>query len=451
MTPTLRAGLIPASGDPKTQLIGTMPPAFRATALTVFALCLALSCGVVASDTQATENAGSRYLVLVSIDGFRWDYLDQYPTPALHELAERGVRAEALVPVFPTLTFPNHYSIATGLFPQNHGIVANVFPNADQSDWYIYKEAESAQDGSWYGGVPIWVAAHRAGLRTAAFFFPGTEAPVQGVTPDRWYRYDKSISGSKRLRQVLDWLAEPPESRPHMITLYFDDVDDHSHWSGVGSRQAKKAIARVDGYIRRLVQGIDRLPYGDQVTLVVVSDHGQGSYLQQEPALVLDEHFDIEGFQPIEGGNYLFLHTSKADAARVINLQQAINEVWTCGRAWRPADAPQSWQVGPNPRFPELILVPDAGCAIASTRKNLMSLSLGDHGWAPGDPDMQGLFIVAGPGIPAGLRIPPLRNVDVYPLLLRQLGIVPDAELARSLDSNLELWPGLLGPKAAPP
>ncbi|HET6566012.1 MAG TPA: ectonucleotide pyrophosphatase/phosphodiesterase, partial [Xanthomonadales bacterium] len=287
--------------------------------------------------TQAARDESDRPTVLlVSIDGFRWDYLEKYPTPAIHRLAQRGVRAEALLPVFPTLTFPNHYSIATGLFPQNHGIVANTFPNAGQSDWYIYKRAESAQDGSWYGGTPIWVAAHNAGLQTAAFFFPGSEADIQGVKPDRWFAYDKSISGSKRVKQVLEWLAEPPDTRPQMITMYFDDVDDHSHWSGVGSRQAEKAIARVDGYIRRLLQGIDRLPHGKQVTLVLVSDHGQGSYTHQQPPLVLDEHFNIDGFQLIESGTYLFMHAREADEERVMELQQAINELWDCGQAFRP-------------------------------------------------------------------------------------------------------------------
>jgi len=416
----------------------------------VLALLLALWCGTGTDRIQAAEEPQPRYLVLVSIDGFRWDYLQQYPTPALQALAARGVRADALLPVFPTLTFPNHYSIVTGQYPQRHGLVANAFPNADQTDWYINKEAESAQDGKWYGGLPIWVAAHRAGLNTAAFFFPGTEAPVQGVRPDRWSRYDKSIPGSRRVKTVLDWLAEPPDSRPHMITLYFEDVDDHSHWSGVGSKQARKAISRVDGYIKRLVRGIDRLPYGEQVSVVVVSDHGQGSYRNPPDAFVLDEHFDIDGFRPIEGGNYLFLHATDADENRVMELQQAINEAWKCGHAWRPGDAPPGWHIGDNPRFPELILVPQAGCAIASTRTSIQWLSPGDHGWAPEDPDMQGIFIAAGPGIPSGLSIPALRNVDVYPLLLRQLGIPVSEELAGSLDSNLQLWPGLLDATTTP-
>jgi predicted AlkP superfamily pyrophosphatase or phosphodiesterase len=400
-----------------------------------------------AAPVGATANDASRYLVLVSIDGFRWDYLDQYPTPALHELAARGVQADALLPVFPTLTFPNHYSIATGLYPQNHGIVANVFPNEDRSDWYVYKQAESAQDGSWYGGLPIWVAAHDAGLKTAAFFFPGTEADIRGVKPDRWFRYNKAISGTKRVKQVLDWLAEPTDTRPHMVTLYFDDVDDHSHWSGVGSRQAKKAISRVDRYVRQLMDGIDQLPYGGQVTLVVVSDHGQASYSQHQPALVLDEQFDIRGFRPLEGGNYLFLYQRQPDDQEVLQLQQAINATWDCGHAWRPGDAPATWHLGNNPRFPDLIVMPHPGCAVASTRDSLKSLSPGDHGWAPEMPEMHGVFIAAGPGIPAGLRIPALRNVDVYPLLLRQLGLPVTTEV----DSNLELWPALLGPAVHEP
>ncbi|HET6565791.1 MAG TPA: hypothetical protein VFG52_10295, partial [Xanthomonadales bacterium] len=163
-----------------------------------------------------------------------------------------------------------------------------------------------------------------------------------------------------------------------------------------------------------------------------------------QPPLVLDEHFNIDGFQLIESGTYLFMHAREADEERVIELQQAINELWDCGQAFRPGDSPPGWQVGNNPRFPDLMLVPDAGCAVASTRGSLKSLTRGDHGWAPDEPDMHGIFIAAGPGIPAGLRIPALRSVDVYPLMLRQLGLPVPTDPDSGLDSDLDLWPGVL-------
>ncbi len=407
-------------------------------------LLLLLNLAAPAVSRAATDSA-ARYLVLVSIDGFRWDYMEKYPTPALHALAERGVRAEALLPVFPTLTFPNHYSIATGLYPQNHGIVANEFPEPEFDTWYRYKDRKTAQDGRWYGGEPIWVAAAKAGMQTAAFYFVGSEADIQGIRPDRWNAYNKLITGDLRTAQVVQWLAEPVATRPQVITLYFDDVDDHSHWSGVDSAAAKAAIARVDGYIQLLLDGIDSLPFSDQVSLVVVSDHGQGGYSKRGQPFVLDGRFGLNGITPVDGGSFLFLHFDRDEPQRVAELQLAINEVWDCGRAYQPEDAPASWMIGNNPRFPELILMPEPGCAVLSHPDKASKISHGDHGWAPEIPDMHGIFIAAGPGIPAGLRIPALRMVDIYPLMLRQLHL----PVTQKLDSNLELWPALLGPAAS--
>jgi predicted AlkP superfamily pyrophosphatase or phosphodiesterase len=402
-------------------------------------LLLLLGLGATAPAVVAADES-KRYLLLISIDGFRWDYLDKYSTPAMHELASRGVRADALLPVFPTLTFPNHYSIATGLYPQNHGLVANEFPDPESGGWYNYKKKETAQDGRWYGGEPIWVAAAKAGMPTAAFYFVGSEADIQGIRPDRWNAYNKLITGDLRTAQVLQWLAEPEETRPQVITLYFDDVDDHSHWTGVGSAAMVAAITRVDGYIQQLLDGLDTLPYKDQVSIVLVSDHGQGDYSNPGPPFILDGRYSLDGITPVDGGSYLFLHFDEPDPQRVARLQQAINQDWDCGQAYTPEDAPTAWQVGDNPRFPELILTPDPGCAVLSHPDKASKINHGDHGWAPEDPDMHGIFIAMGPGIPAGLRIPPLRAVDIYPLFLRQL----DLPSSHKTDSDPDLWPNLL-------
>lgn len=401
---------------------------------------LAILLGFAAGAPVATASNEPRYLVLISIDGFRWDYLDEYPTPALNALAARGVRADALVPVFPTLTFPNHYSIATGLYPQNHGIVANEFPDPELGGWYVYKKKKTAQDGRWYGGEPIWVAAAKVGMKTAAFYFVGSEADIQGIRPNRWFPYNKLITGDMRTDQVLQWLAEPEETRPQVITLYFDDVDDHSHWSGVGSAAAIAAIARVDGYIQQLLDGVDQLPHKDQLSLVVVSDHGQGGYSNPQQPFVLEGRFNLRGITPVDGGSYLFLHFDQEEPQRVLELQQAINQAWYCGHAYRPEDAPAGWMIGDNPRFPELILMPDPGCRVLSHPDRAARISHGDHGWAPEVPEMHGIFIAAGPEIPAGMRIPTVRAVDIYPLMLRQLGL----PVTQVLDSDLELWPALL-------
>ncbi len=398
------------------------------------ALCtLALFCG----NGNAASESEKPYLLLISIDGFRWDYLDKYPSPAMNSLAKSGIRADALIPVFPTLTFPNHYSIATGLFPAHHGIVSNEFPDPELGAWYINKMKESAQDGRWYGGEPIWVAAAKAGMQTAAFFFIGSEAEIQGIRPERWNAYQKSIPGDERVSQVLEWLGEPEATRPQVITLYFEDVDDHTHWSGVGSAESIEAIARVDGYIQRLVDGIDALPFGDHVTIILVSDHGQLTNEHPSPPFILEGRFNLTGINPVDNGSFLSLHFEKDDPLRVAALQNEINLAWDHGTAYRSEDAPAAWQIDDNPRFPDLILMPEPGFGVLSSLKKIGKIKPGGHGWAPETPEMRGIFVAVGPGIPAGLRIPPISVVDVFPLMLRQLGL----PLTQQLDSDLELWP----------
>jgi hypothetical protein len=192
------------------------------------------------------------------------------------------------------------------------------------------------------------------------------------------------------------------------------------------------------------MDGIDALPHGDQVSLVVVSDHGQLTMPGPHPPYVLAGRFELEGITPVDDGSFLSLHFERDEPERVLQMQTQINSEWECGVAYRPEDAPISWKIGDNTRFPELILMPEPGCGVLSSLKMLHKIKPGGHGWAPEVPEMHGILIAAGPGLPAGRRIPAVRNVDVFPLLLRQLGLPVTEELQQTLDSNLELWPQLL-------
>jgi len=203
---------------------------------------------------NAPDQRDKPYLILISIDGFRWDYQDLYDTPTMDRIAASGIRADASIPVFPTLTFPNHYSIATGLYPANHGLISNAFPSKDRKNFYNYRDPETVQDGSWYGGEPVWVAAERSGMVSAAYFFIGTEAPVNGIAPTYWNAFNYDIRGIDRVDQVIKWLSMPDKKRPHVITLYFEDVDVATHSYGPGSEQSIAAIKRVDDYLGRLME-----------------------------------------------------------------------------------------------------------------------------------------------------------------------------------------------------
>lgn len=368
-------------------------------------------------------------LVLVSIDGFRWDYPDLFDTPAIDSLVTSGVRAKSMVPAFPSLTFPNHYSIATGLRPGNHGIVGNDFPNRDRTSWYRYKERETVQDGRWYGGEPIWVAAERNGMVSAAFFFVGTEADVDGIEPSYWRPFDYNISGSARVDQVLQWLGMPERSRPHVVTLYFEDVDVASHEYGPLSPENRRAVAIVDAYVETLMQGIRSLPIADDVYVLLVSDHGQSTYSDTDDPFVLSRHVDLGGVTVVDGGSFVFLYLETSDQTRAASLRDAINQEWDHGRAWLRDETPPEWHVEMESRFPDVIVLADPRHAVISTQDEAWHLKAGDHGWRPSFEDMHGIFIASGPRLPHGARIESIDNIDVYPLMLEVLGLPSNGQI----------------------
>jgi predicted AlkP superfamily pyrophosphatase or phosphodiesterase len=389
--------------------------------LLLFAATAALANG--SGGINAPEQRDKPYVILVSIDGFRWDYQDLADTPALDRIASQGVRAERMIPVFPTLTFPNHYSIATGLYPANHGIVGNYFPDSTHSRWYALSNREAVQDGSWYRGEPVWVAAEKSGMVTAAYFFVGTEANVAGVPLTYWNTYDEHISGESRVDQVLAWLAMPGERRPHFITLYFEHVDEATHAHGPETRESIGSIETVDGYLGRLLDGIDALPIRDEVYVVVVSDHGQMTVNKEEPPFIIDEVVDIEGLRVVDHGSSAFIYFPEKDPGRAIEVRNAVNAAWNHGRAYLREELPGEWHVPAESGFAEVILQADPGYPAFSTEARINLKPNGSHGWAPDTPEMHAIFLASGPRLPESTSIGPIDSVDVYPLLMEILGL----------------------------
>ncbi len=396
---------------------------------------------------NAPEQRNKPYLILISADGFRWDYQDLFETPALDRLAARGVRAESLQPVFPTLTFPNHYSIATGLYPSNHGIVANDFPDPDSDDWYLHKRAKIVRQGRWYGGEPIWVAAERNGMVSAAFFWIGTEADIKGIRPTYWHKFDDNISGKRRVKQVLKWLQMPVETRPHLITLYFEHVDRNTHNNGIGSRESVREIKRIDRYLGRLMDGIDKLPHSKDVYIILVSDHGQSGYDRHAKILALDKFLNLDGIAIVEGGTYAYLFFDEKSPIRARQIRDDINAVWRHGRAWLPDEAPGSWHTDGESGFPDVIVQPDPHFAVVSGRDKSQIFNLGSHGWDPSFKDMHGILLAAGPRLPKGKRLGTVSNLDIYPLMMEILEI----PLTTPIDGDPDKLTRLLGLKGSDP
>jgi len=359
------------------------------------------------------------YVVVVSLDAFRHDYIERYRPSSLEKLASRGIVARALIPPFPSKTFPSHYTIATGLYPGHHGILSNTFYDPATERWFRLKDSTAVRDGRWYGGTPIWVAAEREGVRSSVYFWPGSEGAVQGVRPSAWWSYHASVPDSVRVDASIAQLRLPAPRRPHLVMLYLTDVDDTTHRHGPDSPHTAAAVASIDRALTRLFDGIARLPLGDSVDVVVVSDHGMEDS-PQERMLPLRPTLAAAGIDTMlvrmgDNGPVMPLWFG-LDTALARRTLHALNAGLTHARAYSIASAPDRWHMNGNVRGGEVFVVAEPGYVIAKGAADRV-LDRGSHGWDPIDPLMGGIFVAAGPQIRAAGTIPSFESVNVYPFL----------------------------------
>lgn len=383
------------------------------------------------------------YVVLVSLDGFAASYMARYRPPHLTGLARSGVWArEGLIASYPTKTFPNHYTLATGLHPARHGLVANTFRDPSRGQIFRISDRDAVEDGSWYGGEPIWVTAERQGMVAASFFWVGSEADVQGARPSHWRPYDGGVPNESRVDQVLTWLALPPEHRPHLITLYFSTVDDAGHRNGPNSPELAAAVSDVDRLIGRLRNGLIALPHGERAHLVVVSDHGMDAFTSEGVRYVADVTHVDDLEMPERGPNAnLWI---AGDHARVLEVRNLVNAGLPGVTAYLPSEVPERLAYRDNPRLGDLVLVTDSSVVVELDRDAERPERGGyTHGWDPSFSSMRALFVAAGPGLASGVETGPVRSVDVYPLLAALLGLEP----APDLDGEFATWAGVLRPR----
>jgi predicted AlkP superfamily pyrophosphatase or phosphodiesterase len=384
-------------------------------------LLLALS----ACATLPPDRAAPAPVLLVSIDGLGAGQFDPSRMPNLARVAREGARAEAMVPVYPTLTFPNHYSIVTGLHPDRHGIVHNTMRDPVLGGFWL-SNREAVSDGRWWGGTPVWVAAERAGLPTAAFFWPGTEADVGGIRPTRWRPYDGEIPMETRVDTVLGWLSEPAATRPRFMTLYFEHVDEASHAHGPHSPEAHAAQRAVDAALGRLLDGLDVRGLATAVNIVLVSDHGLAEVAPGN-AVVVEEMADPGDVELVSAGQVVgFVPKPGREAAAEAALLGR-HEHHEC---WRKGELPARWRYGAHPRVPPIVCQVDEGWNAVSRERLARQPRAGmrgSHGYDPAHPSMHAVFFARGPAFRAGARVPAIEAVDVYPLLMRLLGLDADA------------------------
>ncbi|HVR30420.1 MAG TPA: ectonucleotide pyrophosphatase/phosphodiesterase [Thermoanaerobaculia bacterium] len=374
-----------------------------------------------AASPAGSAAAGSTPLVLISIDGFRWDYLDRHPAPNLRRLAREGVAARGLVPVFPSKTFPNHYTIVTGLHPDRHGVVANTMADAVLGRFSLADRA-AVEDGRWWGGEPIWVTAERQGLRAATCFWPGSEAEIGGVRPTYWLPYDGQLAGEERVRIVLGWLDLPADRRPSFLTLYWSDVDGAGHDTGTRSPETAAAIARVDRWIGLLLEGLEERGLFGRVNLLVVSDHGMAD-TPGEQTLVLEDFVDLAGVEVTGETPAIFL---RPPPERVEPIRRALAAAHPVLTVWRRESTPRSWRYRDHPRIPPLIVAVEEGWNLREARGATgRPPPLGMHGYDPRLRSMHGILIGHGPGLAVNARVGRIENLHLYELMCHLLGIEP--------------------------
>jgi predicted AlkP superfamily pyrophosphatase or phosphodiesterase len=385
------------------------------------ALLIALT--LAACATPPPPASGSRPLtILISIDGFRPDYLDRGVTPTLSALAASGVRA-SMRPSFPTKTFPNHYTLVTGLRPDRNGVVDNTMldPNIPGVTFRMADKATNADARWWNQATPIWVSAERAGVRTATMFWPGSDTAIQGVRPSLWRQFDQSVPAEARTKQLLQWLDAPPAERARFATLYFDDVDTAGHRYGPDAPELNAAAAKVDAAIGDLVAGLKAR--GVTANLVIVADHGMAATPETQK-MFYDDLLPADAARTITLGAFLSLYPNPGHEAQVAKALLAPHLHMQC---WRKEDIPARYHYGANPRVPPYFCLPQTGWTIGTHDYKPRNPDRGAHGYDPYAPEMAAVFIANGPGFRDGATLPTFDNVDVYPLLARLIGVKPEA------------------------
>lgn len=417
----------------------TLPALFLATALLV-------ACATAPPPPAAAAAEPEPYtLLLVSLDGVHPDDLTRGDTPNLSRLAAQGVQAEGVVPSYPTLTFPNHYTLVTGLRPDRHGVVHNTMSDPELGRFTL-RDRDAVGEGRWWSdGEPLWVTAENAGIATATLFWPGSEAPVRGVQPTRWTQFDADLPKAERVDRVLSWLSEPAATRPRLATLYFEHPDAAAHAHGPGSPELRAAMRAVDAQIGRLVEGIGQAGLSGSVDLVIVSDHGMAA-VPQGNVVAFEQMVDPELVEPVSFGQSVGFNLAKGREAEAEAALLGEHDRYQC---WRKHELPARWHYGSHPRVPAIVCQMQEGWDALPARyiERRPPGTRGSHGYDPALESMRAIFIASGPSFASGVRLPTFDNVDIYPLLARLLGVEPADH-----DGNAQtLLPALAGsPGGAP-
>ena len=374
---------------------------------------------VIANRFNSIEQQEKPYVILISLDGFRWDLADKFDAKNLIRLREMGVKADYLKPSFPSLTFPNHYSIVTGLYPAHHGIVNNIFYDKARDVTFRRADRKMAGDSSWYNGKPLWVLAEEQKMLSAIFYWPGSEISMNGIKPTYFFNYSEIIPLERRINVVKDWLNLPAKKRPHFIALYFPQVDKAAHANNPDSEETKGAVQLLDNAIGKLVEVADnsKLP----INFIVLSDHGMTT-VDRENTISLPKAIDVNKFIVPPGNSLLNVYAK--DQKDIKSTHKALKAEAKDYKVYLSKNIPKAWHYNKSNdtynRVGDLILVPQLP-KVFNINNN--QPDAGQHGFDPSITDMHAIFYAWGPNFKSGLKIPAFENVNVYPLIAKILGL----------------------------
>ncbi|NOT89123.1 MAG: alkaline phosphatase family protein [Lysobacter sp.] len=400
----------------------TVRPALPTVLVWMFAIFASVLLAGCAGRQVATSAPTSRLVILVSIDGLPASMLGNGTMPTLDRLAAEGVHARWMKPSFPTMTFPNHYTLVTGLRPDHHGIVHNDM--LDPALGIFRSKSESAKDGRWWGGEPIWATLQKQAGIAAIMFWPGSEAEIAGHRPRMFRAFDKTLSPAVRMEQVLSWTDLPPSQRPQLILAYFDKYDITAHESGSHAPTALAALREIDAALAMLEAGLHARGLHRRTDLIVLSDHGMAD-VPRDNVSIFEDRLDPAAYDITWWGMLVGITPKPGQTGTVERAFLGRQDHYRC---WRKSELPPEWHYGSHPRIPPIVCQSDTGWRVQGRNNNRWPQAVkGEHGFAPEDPTMRAVFAARGPSFRHGVVLPPFDNIDVYPLLAHLLKIEPAA------------------------
>lgn len=382
---------------------------------------------------SSKSDPNNNKVLLISFDGFRYDYLNKVETPNFDSLISNGVQAEGLIPVFPSKTFPNHYSIATGLYPENSGFVGNTMYDPKWDEWYRIRDREAVENAKWYGGEPIWNTLEKQGVRTGTMFWVGSEAPIQGIRPTYWKNYNGDMPEKARIDTVVKWFSYPHKKDVDFATLYFELVDSKGHRYGTDSDSLKAALRKSDRLIGYLKDRMQENGLWDHTNIIVLSDHGMVD-LSADKIIRIDDIINMNNAERIIWGATTMIQPEEGTGEE---MYQALKVAENHYRIYRKEDLPERYHLKNHRRVTDLIMVADLGYTILESDRETEfkeSLPAATHGYDNKNKKMHAFFIANGPAFKKDKPVGRFQNIHIYELINHLMKTEP-APNDGSLDS----------------